>query len=108
MITKGKKVPAISDALKKNPRTGHFETHHLSKNWILVSPIGEEYAFKNLHLWAEEHEDLLPVSEKTGNRVTARTFEREIQRIKGTELRTESKQATRKDYYGWTIKESYH
>ena len=106
MITKGKKVPAISEALKKNPKTGHFETHHLSKNWVLVSPIGEEYAFKNLHLWAEEHEDLLPVSEKTGDKVSARTFERELRRIKGTELGTETKQAVHKDYYGWTIKES--
>ena len=66
----------------------------------------ENYHVKNLHLWAEEHEDLLPVSEKTGDKVSARTFERELRRIKGTELGTETKQAVHKDYYGWTLKES--
>lgn len=106
MITKGRKVPAISEALKQNPKTGHFETHHNAKNWVLVSPIGEEYAFKNLHLWVEEHEDLLPVSEKTGQRVAKNTFEREMHRMLGTDMGTEKKQSIHKDYYGWTIKES--
>ena len=44
---------------------------------------------------------------KRGGKVSARTFERELRRIKGTELGTETKQAVHKDYYGWTLKESH-
>lgn len=99
----GKSCPWVADAIKTNPNTGHFETHHNAETWNLIAPNGEEYEFKNLHLWVEEHAELLPVSNKTGKRVSAKTFEREIIRLKGTKNGKESKPAIYNDYYGWTL-----
>lgn len=103
MMMTGKSCPWVADAIKSNPNTGHFETHHHAENWHLIAPNGEEYEFKNLHLWAEEHTGLLPVSNKTGERVSVKTFEREITRLKGTKNGKESKPAIYNDYYGWTL-----
>lgn len=103
MMMTGKSCPWVADAIKSNPNTGHFETHHHAGNWHLIAPNGEEYEFKNLHLWAEEHTGLLPVSNKTGERVSVKTFEREITRLKGTKNGKESKPAIYNDYYGWTL-----
>lgn len=86
--------------LSSNPQTGHFETNNHAAEWHLVSPDGKEYKFKNLVLWAEEHEELLPVSPRTKERVQCRTFVREI-----TRLKSENERYTyfRDDYHGWRV-----
>lgn len=88
------------EVIKTKPNTGHFNTHHGAVEWHLVSPDGVEYRFKNLVLWIEQHEDLLPTSKRTGMKVSNRTFFREIQRLK-----SENEKYTyfREDYYGWRV-----
>lgn len=82
--------------LKSSPKTGHFETHHGALEWNLISPFGKKYVFKNLVLWAEENEDLLPISTRTKKRVLPKTFVREIIRLK-------NKCPSSGDYYGWRL-----
>lgn len=91
------------EAIKINPNTGHFDTHHAAVEWRIVSPSGDLYEFKNLVLWAEQNMDLLPVSSRTGKRISAKTFYREIQRLKSD---CEKYKSFRGDYYGWTIAKS--
>lgn len=91
--------------IKTNPITGHFDTHHAAVEWRLVSPSGELYEFRNLVLWAEQHTDLLPVSPRTGKRVTTKTFYREIMRLKSD---TEKYTSANVDYYGWKIMKDLH
>lgn len=88
------------EAVKKSPNTGHFETHHAAVDWCIVSPEGNIYRFKNLVLWAEQHEEILPVSLRTGNRVSAKTFYREMQRRKSD---NEKYAPAHNDYYGWRL-----
>lgn len=78
-----------------HPHVGHFSTNLNALEWHLISPTGEEYSFKNILLWAEEHENLLPVFPKTGQRVKTRTFVREMRRVKSGET---------KNYRGWKLK----
>lgn len=65
-----------------------------------MSPEGKEYRFKNLVLWIDENEDLLPVSPRTGKRVSNRTFFREMQRLKSD---NEKYTYSRDDYHGWRV-----
>lgn len=86
--------------IKTNPKTGHFETHHRAEEWCLISPDGKEYRLKNLVLWIEGNEDLLPISTRTGNRVSNKTFFREMQRLKSD---NEKYTYPRDNYYGWRV-----
>lgn len=88
------------EAIMTNPNTGHFETHHAAVEWRIISPSGDLYEFKNLVLWAEQNTDLLPVSPRTGKKVSARTFYREIMRLKSD---TEKYTSARTDYHGWKV-----
>lgn len=88
------------EAVKASPNTGHFDTHHGAVEWQLVSPSGDLYKFKNLILWSEQHVDLLPVSLRTGKRVSARTFYREISRLKSD---AEKYSCSHDNYYGWRV-----
>lgn len=88
------------EAIMSSPKTGHFETHHRAEEWRLISPRGEEYRFRNLVLWAEEHEDILPVSPRTKESVSARSFVREIQRLKSD---NEKYTYFRDNYHGWRV-----
>lgn len=93
-------IERAHEAIKTHPKTGHFETHHNAEEWRLISPWGEEYRFKNLALWIEGHGDLLPVSERTGGKVSDRTFYREITRLKSD---NEKHVCLRDNYYGWRV-----
>lgn len=88
------------EAVKTHPKTGHFETHHGAVEWHILSPKGEDFKFKNLVLWIDEHEELLPVSKRTGNRVDKKTFYREIMRLKSD---NEKYTYFRNDYHGWKV-----
>lgn len=88
------------EAVKNSPNTGHFETHHLAEEWHILSPRGEEYRFRNLVLWVENNEDLLPISLRTKEKVASRTFVREIQRLKSD---NEKYTYFRDNYYGWKV-----
>ena len=88
------------EAVKTNRKTGHFETHHNAVEWHLISPDGVEYCFKNLVLWIEQNEDLLPFSQRTGARVSNTTFIREIQRLKSA---NEKYTYSRGDYHVWRV-----
>ncbi|MNC21862.1 hypothetical protein D3C75_698480 [compost metagenome] len=46
-------------AIPNSPLTGRFETHVNAKEWVIVSPVGQEFRCRNLMLWLREHEDLL-------------------------------------------------
>ena len=98
--TPAQAIESAHKALKTNPNTGHFATHHGAVEWRIVSPSGDLYEFKNLVLWAEQHEDLLPVSPRAGRRVSARTFCREIQRLKSD---AEKYSCLRTNYHGWRV-----
>lgn len=86
--------------ISSSPKTGHFETHHAASSWKLVSPTGELYEFKNLVLWAEQNENLLPVSLRTKERVLPKTFVREITRLNSNH---EKYTCFRDNYYGWKV-----
>lgn len=45
---------------KTHPLTGPYETHHSAMQWKIQDPQGNEYEFRNLDLWAREHESILP------------------------------------------------
>lgn len=99
-ITSPQFIKSGHDAIKSSPNTGHFDTHHGAVEWRIVSPSGDLYEFKNLVLWAEQHVDLLPVSPRTGKRVSVRTFYREITRLKSD---AEKYPSARTDYHGWRV-----
>lgn len=88
------------EAIMTSPKTGHFETHHKAVEWRLISPQNKEYRFRNLILWADDNEDLLPISKITGNRVGKKTFIREITRLKSD---NEKHTYLRDNYYGWKV-----
>ena len=98
--TPSQRILSAHAEIKTNPKTGHFETHHAAEEWHLISPLGEEYRFKNLALWAEQNENLLPISERTGKRVKIVTFYREIMRLKS---KSEKELAYKEDYHGWRV-----
>ena len=102
-LQSGRKMTNANEAIRKLPHTGHFETNHRAEEWILLSPEGNVYHFRNLHLWVEKNIELLPISKRTGKRVDLRTFEREIMRLKHTDLGTEKNSAIHDHYYGWKI-----
>ena len=54
-------------AALKSPIAGPFETNINAKGWVVVSPEGKEYVFRNLNLWCREHEDILPGTAKTAS-----------------------------------------
>lgn len=47
-------TPAAQDS----PLAGPFETNQEAKLWWLISPSGDRYLIRNLHLWCREHEEL--------------------------------------------------
>lgn len=98
--TPPERILPAHEKIKTNPNTGHFETHHGAVEWHLMSPERKEYRFKNLVLWIEENEDLLPMSTRTGKKVSNRTFFREMQRLKSD---NEKYTHSRDDYHGWRV-----
>lgn len=88
------------EKIKERPSTGHFETHHAAVEWKIVSPYGDVHEFKNLVLWAEQNDNLLPISSRTGCRVQPKTFVREITRLKSDH---EQNACLCDNYYGWKI-----
>lgn len=95
MNTPPESAERMYSKIKSSPRTGHFETHHGASHWHIISPCGEEYIFKNLVLWAENNENLLPISPRTKVRVQPKTFVREIIRLKS--------ENSKGNYHGWKI-----
>lgn len=47
-----------TDAAKKSPKSGRFESNINAKVWKLTSPEGKIYICKNLALWCRNHCDL--------------------------------------------------
>ena len=87
--------------IKSSPNTGHFETHHAAEEWNIISPQNIEYKFRNLVLWAEQNETLLPISPRTKERVKPKTFVREITRLKSN---TNKNTYYKQNYHGWRVK----
>ena len=44
-----------TDAAKKSPKSGRFETNVNAKEWHLISPDGKQYFFKSLNFWLREN-----------------------------------------------------
>lgn len=80
-------------AISTSPLTGAFKTNHSAKEWTIVSPSGVKYSFRNLSLWAREHEDILPS--------TVKQFVTEISHIKQGYLGKRKKPASQ--YKGWVL-----
>ena len=98
--TPPERIGAAHAKIKTNPKTGHFPTHHRAEEWHLISPDEKEYRFKNFVLWIEENEDLLPISTRTGKKVSNRTFFREMQRLKSDNKKNT---CSKDNYYGWKV-----
>lgn len=47
-------------AAKMSPLSGPFETNQNALVWVIRSPEGETYTFRNLNLWLREHSEMLP------------------------------------------------
>lgn len=47
-----------------SPNSGSFETNAIAKSWKIQAPNGEIYNINNLSLWAKEHKELLPGTDK--------------------------------------------
>lgn len=61
-------------AARASPKGGRFETNSAAKDWILISPDGEEIRCTNLLLWIRENADLFeidPNNDIAVNRVAA-------------------------------------
>lgn len=47
-----------TEAAKKSPKSGRFETNVNAKQWILIAPDGTKYECLNLSHWARAHAEL--------------------------------------------------
>lgn len=62
-----------TDAAKKSPKSGRFETNINAKVWKLTSPEGKVYICKNLSLWCRDHCDLFGFDATEHNAIIIRT-----------------------------------
>lgn len=62
-----------TDAARKSPKSGRFETNVNAKIWKLTSPEGKIYICKNLALWCRDHCDLFGVDITEHNAQIIRT-----------------------------------
>lgn len=53
-----RQTAARLEGLHNSPISGPFITHHMARDWFLVSPTMETYRIHNLKLFIREHSDL--------------------------------------------------
>lgn len=93
-----------TEAAKKSPKSGRFETHHAAKSWVLVDPIGQEIVVRNLQMWARENTARFgkPPGDKSAKQISAgfKAIAQTIRGLRGAPGKTRG--AT--TYFGWTLK----
>jgi hypothetical protein len=103
-----KRIPEFqrkaTEAAKRSPIAGSFETNRLAKEWILISPGGAEYHVRNLMLWARANTELFgkPPDERSARNIRT-GFEAIAQTMLGNRG-PGKKQRGALTYFGWTLK----
>lgn len=89
-----------TEAAKKSPIAGRFETNQEAKIWTLVDPSGNEIVVRNLSMWARENTERFgkPEGDKSARQIV-HGFYAISQTLKG-ERKTPSM-----TYFGWTLKD---
>lgn len=73
-----------TEAARKSPLAGPFETNRHAKIWRLVSPSGERYEVKNLNFFAREHFGAGWLNFAAGIRILKRSLEGKTARPHGS------------------------
>ena len=93
-------------AAKKSPKSGRFESNINAKDWILISPSGEEFIVRNLLSWARENCELFEKPPTDRSAVQIRSGFAAIARtLEGKRGADGSKYRGAMTYFGWTLKE---
>lgn len=93
-----------TDAAKKSPIAGRFETNQEAKIWTLIDPSGREITVRNLLLWARENTELFwkTPGDKSATQI-ANGFKAIAQTLTG-KRGVPGKQSGAMSYFGWTLK----
>lgn len=88
-----------TEAARKSPKAGPFETNVTAKVWVLVSPEGEEIVVRNLQLWAREHAALFGKEQNERSAIQIACGFRAIARSLAGKLKRPAM-----TYFGWSLK----
>lgn len=93
-----------TEAAKRSPAAGRFETNHTAKVWTLIDPDGGEHVVRNLRLWARDHTELFdkPCTDKSAVQITSgfAAIAQTLKRARGVKGKPNG--AT--TYFGWRLK----
>lgn len=94
-----------SDAAKKSPVSGRFQTNKAAKVWTLISPEGEIIVARNLLMWARENTELFgkPPCDKSAIQIASgfKAIAQTLKRNRGVP----GKRRGSLSYFGWGLKE---
>lgn len=89
-----------TEAAKKSPVAGRFETNQEAKIWTLVDPSGNELVVRNLLMWARENTERFgkPEGDKSAKQI-ADGFKAIALTMRG------KRKHPAMTYFGWTLKD---
>lgn len=93
-----------TEASKKSPKSGRFETNQEAKVWTLIDPAGNEIVVRNLLLWARGNTDRFgkPPGDKSAKQIAAGI--KAIAQTLAGKRGVPGKPRGALTYFGWTLK----